>query len=183
VDFIFFAVLAIYDYARQSNLSASMAPNRPLHTPPILFINTVLLLLSVATMEVARRNIFREIDVLEEWLGLGRPALRRALPWLGASFALGALFLAGQWIAWKQLIADGLSYSNAAASAGCRFYLLIGVHAAHLALGLGALLFCLLALGKLKRVELRQIAVDCAAWSWFFFSGTWVVLLAILATN
>ena len=64
--------------------------------------------LSTLTMELARRHIFREFDVLEEWLGLGRPALRRTLPWLGATLALGLMFLAGQVIAWRQLTAAGI---------------------------------------------------------------------------
>ena len=47
-------------------------------------------------MEVARAHIFREIDVLEEWLGLGRPALRRTIPWVAATLPLGLLFLLGR---------------------------------------------------------------------------------------
>ena len=74
--------------------------------PPIVYLNTAVLLLSSLAMEFGRRNIFREIDVLEEWLGLGRPALRRTLPWVGATLALGVLFLTGQFIAWKQLTID-----------------------------------------------------------------------------
>ena len=72
---------------------------RPVDLPPILYLNTAALALSSITMEWARRSIFREIDVLEEWLGLGQPALRRALPWIAATFLLGSLFLAGQGLA------------------------------------------------------------------------------------
>ncbi len=61
----------------------------PVLLPPILYLNTAVLLLSSLTMEIARSNIFREIDVLEEWLGLGRPALRRTLPWVAATLFLG----------------------------------------------------------------------------------------------
>ena len=42
-------------------------------------------------MEIARQNIFREIDVLEEWLGLGHPALQRTLPWMAGTLGLGGL--------------------------------------------------------------------------------------------
>jgi len=79
----------------------------PIALPPILWINTALMLLSTFTMEMGRRHFFREIDVMEEWLGMGRPTLRRAAPWLAATVALGGLFLAGQWIAWKQLGRSG----------------------------------------------------------------------------
>ena len=80
----------------------------PVRLPPILYLNTGLLLLSSLTMERARQNIFREIDVLEEWLGLGRPALRRTMPWVAATLVLGILFLAGQVIAWTQ--SDGAGF-------------------------------------------------------------------------
>ncbi len=41
---------------------------------PIVYLNTAILLLSSVTVEFARQHIFREIDVLEEWLGLDDPA-------------------------------------------------------------------------------------------------------------
>ena len=105
-DMIFFAVLVAVFFA--SHGASHLDPHtqkpvgdwHPIALPRILYLNTAALLLSGLTMELARRNIFREIDALEEWLGMGRPALNRALPWLGATLVLGALFLAGQWTAW-----------------------------------------------------------------------------------
>jgi cytochrome c oxidase subunit 3 len=153
----------------------------PVTLPRILFLNTVALLLSGVTMEIARRHIFREIDVLEEWLGLGRPALHRALPWLGATLALGSLFLAGQWMAWQQLTAQGFAWDRHWTPASYFFYLITGMHAAHLLLGIAALAVCLCALGWLKRVEFRQIAVDSTAWYWHTMSLVWLLLLGVLA--
>jgi cytochrome c oxidase subunit 3 len=132
-------------------------------------------------MELARRNIFREIDALEEWLGLGRPALNRALPWLGATLALGSLFLAGQWMAWRQLAAQGFAFDQFSTPASYFFYLITGLHAAHLLIGVAALILCLSALSWLKRVEYRQIAVDATAWYWHAMSLAWMLLLAVLA--
>src|SRR5208282_2899838 len=111
-----------------------------------------------------RRHIFREFDVLEEWLGLGRPALRRTLLWLGATLALGLMFLAGRVVAWRQLTAQGFAFNRWASPASYFFYLITGLHAAHLVIGVLMLVFCLSALALLKRVESRQIAVDATAW-------------------
>ena len=132
-------------------------------------------------MEIARRNIFREIDVLEEWLGLGRPALRRTLPWVGATLGLGALFLAGQWMAWRQLSAQGFAFNRYSTPASYFFYVITGLHAAHLVFGVAALALCLTVLGWLKRVEFRQIAVDVTAWYWHTMGLAWLLLLAVLA--
>jgi cytochrome c oxidase subunit 3 len=153
---------------------------RPVLLPPILFLNTAALLLSSLTMEIARKHIFREIDVMEEWLGMGQPALRRTRPWLAATLVLGLLFLAGQALAWRQLTAQGFAFDRWATPASYFFYLITGLHAAHLALGIIALLVCLCALGWLKRVESRQIAVDATAWFWHTMGLAWVVLFAVL---
>ena len=185
-DLVFFATVVAVFFA--SHGASHMDPRtheqigdwHPVALPRILFLNTAVLLLSGLTVEFARRNIFREIDVLEEWLGLGRPALHRALPWLGATLTLGALFLAGQWMAWKQLTAQGFSFVHAT-PASYFFYLITGLHAAHLLLGVAALVVCLSALGWLKRVEFRQIAVDSTAWYWHAMSLAWLLLLGVLA--
>jgi cytochrome c oxidase subunit 3 len=186
-DMIFFAMLVAVFFARQAGTQLDPRSHQqigdwhPVLLPPILYLNTAVLLLSGLTMEVARRRIFREIDVLEEWLGLGRPALGRTLPWLGATLALGLLFLAGQWMAWTQLTAQGFAFGRWSTPASNFFYLITGLHAAHLVFGLLALLLCLTALGWLKRVDYRQIAVDATAWYWHTMSLAWLLLLAVLA--
>ena len=186
-DMMFFVVLVVLFYARQAGTRMNPETLRqigdwhPVLLPPILFLNTAALLLSCLTMEVARRHIFHEIDVLEEWLGLGRPALRRTRPWIGATFALGSLFLGGQWMAWRQLTAQGFAFDHWSTPASYFFYVITGLHAAHLVFGVLALLVCLCFLGRFKRVELRQIAVDATAWYWHAMSLAWLLLLAVLA--
>ena len=73
-------------------------------------------------------HIFREIDVLEEWLGLGRPALPH-FALAGATLVLGGLFLAGQ-VAWKQLTAQGFAFDRFSTPASYFFYVITGLHAA-----------------------------------------------------
>lgn len=185
-DMMFFVVLVIAFYWRQTGshldpaLMRQVGDWKPILLPPILFLNTATLALSSLTMEVARRHIFREVDVLEEWLGLGTPALRRTLPWVGATLALGILFLAGQVMAWKQLTAQGFAFDKRATPASYFFYLVTGLHAAHLVAGVLALVFCLVALHKLRRVETRQIAVDATAWFWHTMGFAWLVLFGVL---
>ncbi|HEU5351257.1 MAG TPA: cytochrome c oxidase subunit 3 [Terracidiphilus sp.] len=186
-DMMFFVMLVILFFARQSGTRFDPVSHdpigdwRPILLPPILYLNTAVLILSSLTMEFARRNIFREIDVLEEWLGLGRPALHRTLPWLGATFLLGSLFVAGQWTAWRQLTAQGFTFDQWSTPASYFFYIITGLHAAHLVLGLAILAACLVALGLLRRVELRQVLVDATAWYWHAMGLAWLILLAVLA--
>jgi len=185
-DMMFFAVLVVIFYARQAGTHMDPRTLRqvgdwhPILLPPILFLNTAVLLVSTLTMERARAHIFHEFDVLEEWLGLGRPALRRTLPWIALTLVLGLAFLCGQALAWRQLTAQGFAFNSSSTPASYFFYLITWSHAAHLVLGVFALLFCLGALARLKRVESRQIAVDSTAWFWHAMGFAWLVLLGVL---
>jgi cytochrome c oxidase subunit 3 len=188
-DMMFFAILVALFFARQAGTHMDPRTHEqigdwhPVLLPPILYINTAILLLSSLTMEVARRNIFREIDVLEEWLGLGHPALQRTLPWVFGTLGLGGLFLTGQWVAWRQLTAQGFAFDHWSTPASYFFYVITGLHAAHLVVGVLSLLVCLAVIHKLKRIELRQIAVDVSAWYWHAMGLAWVVLFAVLAVG
>ena len=151
----------------------------PTAIPPILWLNTAVLLLSSLTMEIARRHMFREMHVMDEWLGFGKPTSRRAFPWLVATVSLGCVFLAGQVVAWQQLAAQRVFYNSNPSSHS--FFLITGIHGAHLVLGVLALFGALAALGLSKVVENRQIIVDCAAWYWHSMGVLWLGLFALLA--
>lgn len=185
-DMMFFVILVALFYARQAGTHMDPRTLRqigdwhPVLLPPILFLNTAVILLSSLCMEFARKHIFREIDVLEEWLGLGQPALSRARPWLIAALGLGLLFITGQVLAWKQLTAQGFGFDRWSTPASYFFYVITGLHAAHLIVGIVALIFCVTALGFLRRVESRQIAVDASAWFWHTMGLAWIVLFGVL---
>jgi cytochrome c oxidase subunit 3 len=146
--------------------------------PPILWASTALLLLSGVTMEMARQQMFSEMRVMEEWFGLGRPTVRRAVPWLVATAALGALFLAGEWTAWSQLRMEWANFRMALD--GLLFPMLMAAHGLHLLLGLLALVAVFPALLLAKRMELRQTIVDCVAWYWYAMCALWVFLFGLL---
>lgn len=102
-DMMFFVVLVALFYARQAGMRMDPRTHEmigdwhPVLLPPILYLNTAALLLSTLTMERARRHIFREMDVLEEWLGLASrrfaapcPGWRRPCCWEGCSFMVSS---------------------------------------------------------------------------------------------
>src|SRR5208337_1911791 len=98
----------------------------PLHLPWLIWVNTALLLLSSAVIELARRR-----------LALGElPQFRRL--WLAAT-TLGVLFLVGQLAAWRQLVLAGFYVATNQASSF--FYIFTGLHGLHLLGGICALLY------------------------------------------
>ena len=182
-DLMFFVAIACLSFVSHANVHID-AYNRvinewlPITAPKILWLNTAVLLISSLTAEIARRTMFREVDVMDEWLGLGKPVVRRALPWLLATIVLGGLFIAGQWLAWKQLAAQRIFYASNPASHF--FYLITGAHAVHLVLGIIALIVSAVGLFRLRSIETRQIMVDCAAWYWHSMGLYWLFLFALL---
>jgi cytochrome c oxidase subunit 3 len=145
--------------------------------PRILWLNTLLLIVSSLTLERARKQVFAEQYVVSDWLGI-RPGTRRAsLPWLCVSALLGWLFLIGQFVAWLQLQAQGVYAANN--TAGSFFYIVTATHAAHLSGGLIAILWATLT-GGWMTLQSRQITVDVSTWYWHAMGLLWVYVFALL---
>src|SRR5277367_734950 len=138
--------------------------------PTVLYWNTLALILSSATLEMARRSIF----VGREF----RSGLERSgSSWLLATLALGLIFVAGQYAAWRQLSAQGLYLSTNPNSSF--FYVLTAVHAIHLLAGVLALAW-LLGLRLGKRSTMRRRSFESTAIYWHFMAALWLYLLIIL---
>jgi cytochrome c oxidase subunit III len=150
----------------------------PTAIPTILWLNTAVLLLSSITAEIARQSMFREVDAMDEWFGIGRPISRRAALWLSLTLALGLLFLAGQWVAWNQLAAEHVFFRSNPSSHF--FYLITVTHAIHLLLGVAALITALSALQFSHSLANRQVLVDSTVWYWHVMGILWVFLFLLL---
>ena len=183
-DLIFFVSLVSAFFVHQGAVHFDAHDNyisdwRPIPLPFAFWISTGLLLLSSVTVEFGRRQIFREVDVIEEWLGLGRPMGRRTWPWLAATAALGIAFLLSLSAGWRELRAAG--FTMRATPDSYFLYVLTGSHAVHILIGLGLLASASFGLYKFRRVEQRQIAVDCIAWYWHAMAALWLGLFGLLA--
>jgi len=145
----------------------------------LLLINTGLLVLSSVTMEMARRKIARQVALAPvqsiPGVSLGN---ERSLPWLNITTVLGLAFLAGQWLAWRELAARGFYLATSASSSFV--YLLTGTHAIHLAGGVVALVYAALTPLFHKPLEAQRIVIDVAAWYWHFMALLWIYIFALL---
>ncbi|HXH66982.1 MAG TPA: cytochrome c oxidase subunit 3 [Candidatus Limnocylindrales bacterium] len=136
----------------------------PVHIPTVLWVNTLVLLASSATLELARQR-----------LGQGRLAEYRNL-WL-LTTALGVGFLMGQIVAWRQLVAQGIYLANNTASSF--FYIFTGLHALHLIGGVAALIF--VARRNFDQAQVtRTVAAEVTSFYWHFMDALWLFLLALL---
>jgi cytochrome c oxidase subunit 3 len=145
-----------------------------LAVPPILFVNTALLVFSSLTLEFARRAV-RAKTIAEL---LGSTGLRAARIAVSITLLLGAAFVAGQFLAWRQLAAQGFFLASNPNSSF--FYVFTGVHALHVLGGLAALL--LLLFGIFQRSPRLGLLPGVSLY-WHFMCALWLYLLFIICTR
>jgi cytochrome c oxidase subunit 3 len=132
--------------------------------PWILWVNTLMLLGSSAALEAARRKL--QVDSLSGFHQM----------W-ALTTILGAGFVVGQLIAWRQLAAQGVYVTSQLASSF--FYVFTAVHAVHLLGGICALLYVGFRDFETARVT-RATAAEVTSYYWHFMDGLWLFLLALL---
>lgn len=149
---LFAAFFAAYFYLRAASAAWPPVPTVARPELGLVAVNTAVLLSSSVTLKLAHRGGTR-------W--------RR---WLGATVALGTVFLAIQALEFSRnafSIADGVF--------GATFYTLTSFHGLHVALGL-------LALGSVLRragrglVEPADASFAAVSYYWHFVDAVWVVL-------
>jgi cytochrome c oxidase subunit 3 len=140
---------------------------RTLTLPPIVWVNTALLIAVSAAIECGLRSA---------------RSSRIAPIAFGAAIVFGVLFLAGQAVAWRQLAEGGVGLSTSAF--GAFVYIVTGAHAVHviaawLLLVWSAFLFRPACSGADARR--RPMVLDACRTLWHFLGGLWLVLLAVLS--
>ena len=137
--------------------------------PRMLIASTLLILASSVTIELARRSLKASLT---------KPYVK----WVVITLVLGFAFLASQLFAWRQLKSWGLYISSNPHSSF--FYLLTGVHAAHLAGGLLGLSFLWLRSRQITSdaafLKKRQASADAVAIYWHFMDALWIYLFLLL---
>lgn len=137
---------------------------RPFALPPILWVNTAILLASSVTIEAARRR-------------LARMDLSGFRHWWAMTTALGLLFVAGQLVAWRQLVHEGVYLASNPSNSF--FYVLTAAHGIHVLGGIIALLIIGWRGWEKARVT-RATATEMAAVYWHFMDGLWIFLFLLL---
>jgi cytochrome c oxidase subunit III len=136
----------------------------PVHIPTLMWINTLVLVASSATLERARYR-----------LAQGQLSGYRNL-WLVTTI-LGISFLTGQLVAWRQLVAEGIYLASNPASSF--FYIFTGAHALHLVGGVAALIY--VARHNFNQAKVtRSVAAEVTSHYWHFMDALWLFLLALL---
>jgi cytochrome c oxidase subunit III len=128
--------------------------------PPVLYLNTLVLIASSGALEEARRRLAAKQG-------------NRASAWVLLTLLLGLTFCVGQYRAWLDLRAEGIYLASNPNSSF--FYLLTFLHALHVCAGIAVLVYLagrLLASNSTFRTSLfRNTAVY-----WHFMTVLWLYL-------
>jgi cytochrome c oxidase subunit 3 len=132
--------------------------------PPILFVNTAVLLASSVFLDLSRRSLKAH--------DRGRFNL-----WWSIATGLGIAFLVGQAYAWRVLKEAGFYVATNPSSSF--FYVLTAAHAFHLLGGVVALVYVDVQALRLQLGPAKRTAIDVAAIFWHFLDGLWVYLMVL----
>lgn len=136
--------------------------------PGLLWLNTGILALASVAMHLALQAA-RAARV-------GRMRLA-----LAAATLLSTAFIAGQYFAWREMLAAGFYVTGNPSYAF--FYLFTGLHALHLAGGLWFLLRALRTAITAPGDERLPLRIELCATYWHFLLGVWLVLFYLLLTS
>lgn len=138
---------------------------RPLPTPWMLWFNTILLVLSS--------------------FGLHRAQVAAGIGWrhgvevgLIAGGLAALAFLAGQYLAWQQVMAEGFGVATNPSSSF--FYLITAVHGLHLLGGLVVLGRTTYRAARGAELAQLRLSVELCATYWHFLLVAWVALFGLL---
>jgi len=141
---------------------------RHITLPSVLYLNTLIIIASSVTLELARRRIATF---------MGGLSAQAAIPqrWLYITLFLGLLFVAGQTFAWVQLKSEGFGLATNVSYSF--FYVLTVAHALHVLGGLSGLVRVI---GKFNHAVLKRSTLDATAKYWHFMGALWMYLLLLL---
>jgi cytochrome c oxidase subunit 3 len=137
-----------------------------LSLPGVLYLNTLVLLVSSLTLEGARKTL----EVAPE------RSTRKASAWVMATLLLGLAFCAGQFHAWQELRAEGIYLATNPNSSF--FYLLTFLHALHVLVGIFVLVYLAGRLMVSHRMFRRSLFDNTAVY-WHFMGVLWIYLLLL----
>lgn len=136
--------------------------------PQAFYFSTALMLLSSLTMNfalmAAKKNNFTQIKQA-----------------LGATLVLGIGFMFCQFMGWSQLSAQKVFFAGKDSNAsGSFFYVLTGLHLAHLLGGMLYLLAVNIKALKNKYTAQNYLSLQLCATYWHFLDGLWIYLFFFL---
>lgn len=136
--------------------------------PSVFYISSAIILLSSLTMHLALRAAKKD-------------QLQDVKRFIIITLGLGLAFVFTQFMGWNELVKNGVYFADKTTPSGSFFFVLSGLHLAHLAFGLlGLIVTGAKSIGE-KYNSGNYLGISMCAIYWHFLDGLWIYLFVFLA--
>jgi len=174
-EVMFFAGLFAIYFTLRSTSPQLWESNTALLDIPFAAVNTTILVLSSVT---AQFGVFAAERLQPRATGW-KPTQWGMIEWFFLTYAMGAIFIAGQVYEYATLVSEGVALNSDAY--GSAFYLTTGFHGLHVA---GGLIAFLLVIGRAYAVRVfthrEATSAIVVSYYWHFVDVVWIGLFLVI---
>jgi cytochrome c oxidase subunit III len=174
-EVMFFAGLFAIYFTLRSTSPELWEANTALLDVPFALINTTILVLSSVT---AQFGVFAAERLQARATGW-KPTQWGMIEWFFLTYAMGAVFVAGQVLEYAVLVSEGIALNSDAY--GSAFYLTTGFHGLHVT---GGLIAFLLVIGRAYAVRVfthrEATSAIVVSYYWHFVDVVWIGLFLVI---
>jgi cytochrome c oxidase subunit III len=175
---IFAIVMCFAAFTSAMIVRQGAAPDwRHFQLPRLLYGNTLVLLLSSLTLELARKRLASVLGFLATARDKAKKSYSDGMHWLQITLVLGGFFVIGQLLAWRILSAQGVFLATNPSSSF--FYVFTAMHCAHVLGAIAGLVYLIRKLAKTKGTA-QTTGLHAVCLYWHFMDGLWIYLLILL---
>jgi cytochrome c oxidase subunit 3 len=136
--------------------------------PDLFLVTTIIILASSGTMHWA-------------YMSVKKDNFESAKLAIAITTVLGIGFLAGQYLAWGELVKDNVHFVGN--PSGSFVYVISGLHGLHIVGGVVFLIVVMVSIFRLKVHSRKYLRVEMCATYWHFLDGLWLYLFIFLLLN
>lgn len=136
--------------------------------PSVFYISTLIILISSFTMQMAIRAVKKD-------------DLAQVKTFLLITLGLGLAFVFSQFLGWNELVKNDVYFADKLTPSGSFFYLITGLHLAHLAFGLLGIIITGSKSIRERYSSQNYLGISLCAIYWHFLGGLWIYLFVFLA--
>ena len=136
--------------------------------PSVFYVSSIIILLSSFTMQMAIRAVKKD-------------DLSQVKTFLLFTLGLGLAFVFSQFLGWNELVKNDVYFADKLTPSGSFFYVITGLHLAHLAFGLLGLIITGSKSIRERYSSKNYLGISLCAIYWHFLGGRWIYLFVFLA--
>ena len=136
--------------------------------PSVFYISSIIILISSFTMQMAIRAVKKD-------------DLAQVKTFLLVTLGLGLAFVFSQFLGWNELVKNDVYFADKLTPSGSFFYVITGLHLAHLAFGLLGLIITGSKSIRERYSSQNYLGISLCAIYWHFLGGLWIYLFVFLA--